>query len=39
VATALKHALLIPWLFFGGLVFALILQALLPILINYDNWD
>jgi len=38
-ATAFKHALLIPWLFFGGLVFALILQALLPILINYDNWD
>jgi len=39
VATALKHALMIPWLFFGGLVFALIMQALLPILINYDNWD
>ncbi len=39
VATALKHAEMIPWLFFGGLVVALIMQALLPILINYDNWD
>lgn len=39
VATALKHAVMIPWLFFSALVFALILQAVLPILINYDNWD
>lgn len=39
VAAALKHAVMIPWLFFSGLVFALILQAVLPVLINYDNWD
>lgn len=39
VAAVLKHLVVIYWIFFCGLVFAFILQAVLPILINYDNWD
>ena len=39
VAAVLKHLVVIYWIYFCGLVFALILQAVLPILINYDNWD
>jgi ATP synthase protein I len=39
VIAVLKHAVIVDWLFFSGLVFALILQVFIPILINYDNWD
>jgi len=39
VMAVLKHAVIVDWLFFAGLVSALILQVFLPILINYDNWD
>jgi ATP synthase protein I len=39
VMAVLKHIVIVDWLFFSGLVFALILQVFLPILINYDNWD
>ena len=39
VMAVLKHVVIVDWLFFCGLVFALILQVFLPILINYDNWD
>ena len=39
VAAVLKHLAVVYWIFFCGLVFAFILQAVLPILINYDNWD
>ena len=39
VMAVLKHAVIVDWLFFIGLVSALILQVFLPILINYDNWD
>jgi ATP synthase protein I len=39
VAAVLKHLVVVYWIFFSGLVFAFILQAVLPILINYDNWD
>ena len=39
VAAVLKHLVVMYWIFFCGLVFAFILQAVLPILINYDNWD
>jgi len=39
VMAVLKHVVIVDWLFFSGLVFALILQVFLPILINYDNWD
>lgn len=39
VAVALKHGVLIHWVFFCGLVATLIAQAVLPFLINYENWD
>lgn len=39
VMAVLKHAVIVDWLFFAGLVSALILQVFIPILINYDNWD
>lgn len=39
VIAVLKHAVIVDWLFFAGLVSALILQMFIPILINYDNWD
>jgi ATP synthase protein I len=39
VIAVLKHTVIVDWLFFAGLVSALILQMFIPILINYDNWD
>ena len=39
VIAVLKHAVIVDWLFFAGLVSALISQVFIPILINYDNWD
>lgn len=38
-ATAFKHATMTDWLFFCGLFFMVIVQVVLSILINYDNWD
>ena len=39
VIAVFKNSIVVPWLFFAGFTFALLIQLAIPILINYDNWD
>lgn len=39
VVAVLKFVAVVHWIFITAFSVALLLQILIPILINYDNWD
>ncbi|WP_337841890.1 ATP synthase subunit I [Rheinheimera sp.] len=39
VTAVLKTVAIVPWIFFSAFCVALLLQVVLPLLINNDNWE